>query len=273
MTRASFILLSLALVALIVFLFVSAPPPLPEENSTAGELIPIETALRVVAQEQSTARTLYTREIVGPGQKAGLAFDEKWREPEVEAGPLPALFLRETSASLQRSAVGLGLFLGSDFPIASANRFSGVQTEHFVTIRETLEPEFFFEEDTGLYTGMFPDFASAEPCVTCHNQHPESPKVDWVLNDLMGATTWSYPKEAVTTDELMTMLAALRTAMREAYRAYLEEAASFATPPEIGEQWPVDGYYLPSEEVFMAELTRRSSAASLEMIMEAVKAD
>ena len=48
---------------------------------------------------------------------------------------------------------------------------------------------------------MFPDLASVKPCVTCHNQHPDTPKADWVLGDVMGATTWSYPKANVTMDE------------------------------------------------------------------------
>ena len=44
-----------------------------------------------------------------------------------------------------------------------------------------------------------------------------------------------------------------------AYDGYLK-AATFEKPPEIGERWPRDGYYLPTREAFMREFERRASA-------------
>lgn len=273
MNRPFYLILALSLFVLGIYLFVQAPPALPEETAvTSGERIPIEAVLRLVAAENDVVRTLYTREIVGAGQTAGLAFREDWRNEGVEAGPLPALFLRETSTSLQKSPVPLGLFLGSDFPIATSNRFSGAQMVRFEAIKESLEPEFFYAEDTRLYTAMFPDLASVQPCVDCHNAHPESPKVDWVLNDVMGATTWSYPDETVTVDEMLMILTAVRQGFRDGYSAYIEKASTFENPPEIGEQWPRDGYYLPGVDVFMDEFAHRSSANSLDAMIQTVQA-
>ena len=54
-----------------------------------------------------------------------------WKDEDVQAGPLPALFLRETAARLEASPVPLGLFLGSDYPISPSNRFQGAQAEAF----------------------------------------------------------------------------------------------------------------------------------------------
>jgi hypothetical protein len=119
---------------------------------------------------------------------------------------------------------------------------------------------------------MFPDFATVQPCVDCHNAHPESPKEDWALNDVMGATTWSYPNQTVTTAEMMRILTAVRQGFRDGYSAYVEKAAGFENPPAIGEQWPRDGYYLPSVDVFMAEFAGRASANSLDAIIQAVPA-
>ena len=65
----------------------------------------------------------------------------------------------------------------------------------FEEIKATSEARFFHEDDTKVYTAMFPDFASVQPCVTCHNEHPDTPKDDWQLGDVMGATTWAYPKK------------------------------------------------------------------------------
>lgn len=269
-----FVVIVLALVAVIVYLFASAPSELPEEE-TAGassELIPIDVVLRLVAAENDVARALYTGEIVGPGQQVGLAFGEDWREEGVEKGPLPALFLRETSASIQKSPIELGLFLGSEFPIAASNRFSGTQMAQFETIKATHEPQIFLDENTDLYTAMFPDFASVTPCITCHNDHPDSPKTDWELGDVMGATTWTYPKDAVTVDEAIMILTVVRSGFGDAYQAYIDKTQTFSDPPEIGNQWPSDGYYLPSPNVFLAEFASRASPLTVETLMAAVSA-
>jgi len=179
----------LILIALIAYLFVSAPPPLPEAKA-AGATVPVERVFAIVEAENDVVRALWTQEIVAAGKKVGLKFDEDWREAGVEAGPLPALFLRETAKSLEKHPVQLSLFLGSDFPIRDANRFAGLQMAKFLRIKATREPEFFFEPSTGMHTAMFSDTAVVEACIKCHNEHPQSPKNDWRLNDVMGATTW-----------------------------------------------------------------------------------
>lgn len=263
-----FILACLGLTALIVYLFVSAPPLLPE-RSAANANIAVEQAFALAESENDAVRALWTSEIVGAGQKVGLRFNEDWRETGEEAGPLPALFLRETAKNLEKDPVRLSLFLGSDSPINPANRFDGRQQQAFAEIRMTGAPQYFLMPDTGLYTAMFPDEAVAEACVTCHNEHEDSPRSDWKLRDVMGATTWAYPDARLTAEEMISVLAALRGAFRESYQAYLDKAATFREPPQIGERWPRDGYYLPSVEVFMDELGRRTAATSLDALLNA----
>ncbi len=185
------------------------------------------------------------------------------------AGPLPALFLRETAKGLCRSPVPLYLFLGSDFPINDANKFTGLQTEHFQVIRRTGEPQFFLDPDIGFQTAMFSDIASAEACVVCHNSDPNSPKTDWQVGDVMGATTWSYPEDEISISEALSLVQALRRSVREAYVHYPEKVATFADPPPVGDLWPADGYFLPSADVFMAEVEERTSAQTLRLLLEA----
>jgi adenylate cyclase len=267
MTRPAFVLCALSLVVAGIYLFVNAPPALPETSAEPGSTIPIEAVLATVAAENDIARALYTREIVTAGQAAGLRFQEEWLEPGIDAGPLPALLLREAAASLQRGPLPLGLFLGSDFPISPANRFAGRQTAAFETIKRTRRPEFFYAEDTGQYTAMFPDVAGVQGCVTCHNEHKDSPKTDWVLDDVMGATTWTYDKAAVTPEEYLRIIGAVRQSFRDAYAKYLEKVPSFEKQPEIGDRWPAEGYFLPSADVFMAEFARRASASTVDRLL------
>lgn len=249
-----------------IYLFATRPAPLQAEQAS-GRTVPVETVFRIVAAENDVARKLWTADIVGAGTKAGLKFHEKWREPSMEAGPLPALFLREASTALQKTRVPLGLFLGSDFPIAQSNRFTGIQADHFANLRKTGEPEFFNATDIGRFTAIFADRAMAPGCVTCHNEHPNSPKTDWKLNDIMGATTWSYPKERVSLEELVQIVGALRTSFGAAYDAYLAKVATFANPPEIGDKWPAQGYFIPDKRVFLAEFERRASSNTVERLM------
>ena len=207
--------------------------------------------LGIVESENDVVRALWTEEIVEAGKKVGLEFDEDWRERGVEAGPLPALFLRETAKSLEKNRIRLSLYLGSDFPINTANRFDGIQKENMAIMKNTREPQFFYTEDTGLYSVSFPDIAVAHSCVQCHNEHEQSPKSDWKIHDVMGATTWSYPSETVAFEEAIEILAVLRKGFMDAYSGYLQKTSSFSHRPQIGEKWPRDGYYLPSLDVFM----------------------
>jgi hypothetical protein len=250
-----------------IYLFAQRPVPLADGDS-AGRTIPVEKMFRIIAAENDAARGMYTKDIVGAGMKVGLDFSEKWRETDVAAGPLPALFLREAATSIQKTKIPLGLFLGSDFPIAQSNKFVSTQAERFQALRVSNKPEFFYAPDIKLQAAMFPDLAVAEGCVKCHNEHPTSPKVDWKMGDIMGATTWSYPKDKVTLDEMMQIIAAYRGGVVAAYEAYLAKAAKFSKPPEVGERWPKEGYFLPSTAVFVKEFERRASGATINTLLQ-----
>lgn len=269
MSHKTFLLMFLTLMGSIVYLFVEAPQALPDGKAGEDRTIPVNRLLDIVANENNAVRALYTQEIVGEGEKAGLQFSEDWQEASVEAGPLPALFLREASRSLEKNARPLSLFLGSDFPIASSNAFKGIQIEKFNRIKQTLRPEYFYADDIRRYTAMYPDYAVSAACVDCHNEHPNSPKKDWRLQDMMGATTWLYPDEMTTPGELIKTLVAAREAFKTAYQAYLDKVKSFGNPPLIGEKWPREGYYLPSAEVFMQEVDARVAGATLDGLMRA----
>jgi adenylate cyclase len=258
----------LSLVApMTVYLFVTAPPPLPEASAEGGKRLTASEVLEICAAENSAVRELYTKEIVGAGQKIGLRFDERWEQLKVDAGPLPALFLRRTSKSLAQSSVRLGLFLGSDNPVNESNRFSGPQADAFQEMLRDGEPRSFFMNDVKLYTAMYPDFAVAAACVDCHNEHPDSHKRDWKLGDLMGATTWTFPSNSVSVSETLDVLAALRNGFRDAYAEYIEKTKTFSSPPEIGKKWPRQCYCLPTPETFTQEAERRISKPTLDRLL------
>lgn len=250
--------------ALAVYLFVNAPPPLAAAATPpAAGRIPIRTVFAMLNNENAAARALWTEEIVARGTAAGLSFDEHWRDDTVHAGPLPALFLRETARNLQRTPSRLDLFLGSQHPLNAANQFTGEQANHFRTLVDSHTPQYFVDAETGLQTAMFADVAVSEACASCHNEHANAPKTDWHLHDVMGATTWMFPDSSVTTEQALELVRTLRTSIRQAYASYLAKVATFPSRPRIGTSWPRDGFALPTEDVFMAELARRSSSTTL----------
>jgi hypothetical protein len=251
---------------LAIYLFVKSQVPL-EETSQKGEMIPVNTMFKIVDEENNKMRIQWTKEIIDMGKKVGFQFGEDWHKEHVDKGPLPALFLRETASHLEKSQVSLSLFLGSDFPINSANMFKDLQEYAFKKIKLTSESQFFFDEDVKRYTAMFADKVVVQACANCHNHHPDSPKKDWKMNDIMGATTWSYPKEYVTRDELIEIIAVLRSAFEKTYISYLEKTKTFTNPPKIGEQWPSEGYFVPAENVFMNLFEKSASVNTLDLLL------
>lgn len=214
---------------------------------------------------------MYTKAIVGAGKKKGLKFDEDWEKDHIEAGPLPALFLRGIAGDIRKKGdVPLGLFLGSDFPIRKSNKFSGKQADLFVEIRKDSLPKYFYDQETKLYTAMFPDFAGAAPCVSCHNNHKETTKSDWVLGDIMGATTWTYPEDSVSSDELQSIIMAYRDGAAATFQAYLDKAATFKENeiPMSGDSWPADGYQLPSPKVFLDSVNSLAAEETLRGVLK-----
>ena len=242
-------------------------------ESGEEKVFSVEDAFRIVAEENEQTRTLYTSQVVGKGKAAGIEFHENWKDEEVEAGPLPALFLRGTSEEIRRTGVPLGLYLGSDYPIVKANKFQGIQAEKFASIRETNEPEFFYDDENGLYTAMFPDFAMAAPCVSCHNAHENTSKSDWELGDIMGATTWTYPNDSLSLPEMLSLIKAYRQGVENTYETFLAEVRGFQQKevPEIGENWSDAGYAIPDKATFMAAVNQEIAPETMDRLLTFIK--
>ena len=80
-----------------VYLFATAPAPLPEAPERSGSrnaVIPVSELFDTVNLVNAKTRQIWTSRIVGKGMEAGLKFEEHWLDDGEEAGPLPALFVR-----------------------------------------------------------------------------------------------------------------------------------------------------------------------------------
>jgi len=251
-----------------IYLFISAPVALDDKPQQKGERIPVKLMFQIVAAENNRVRKQWTQHIVSEGKNVGFHFGEDWRKKSVDKGPLPALFLREVAAYLEKSPVPLSLFLGSDFPISRANQFKGFQAEIFQTMKKTKQNQYFFDDEVQRYTAMFPDNVVVSACADCHNDHADTPKNDWVLGDMMGATTWAYPQETLTRDELIVIIGELRHAFAKTYAAFVQKSQTFENKPLVGEKWPVEGYFLPSTLVFMQRFEASAAESTLGFLLQ-----
>lgn len=267
MNAKSALVLLAVLANLAIYLFISAPPPLTDSDSRQRQ-IPLSLALEILQKENEVVREIYTRDIVGEGKRRGIKFDENWQDNDVHAGPLPAQFLRETARFLEQKRIQLGLFLVSDFSINTANNVEGEQRRLLQRVRDTRKPQMSYVADAERYAYMFPDVAVVEACTECHNKHPETPKTDWKLNDVMGATTWTFPNEHISIEMFFDMLVTLRAAVTASYQTVLEEISAMPDPPKVGAAWPRDGYFLPEQEVFTATIVSRASSMTLQRLSE-----
>jgi len=254
---------------LAIYLFVSAPPTLPEHttqlpHTRAKDVSNMFNAMNAI---NDAARHIYTSRIVGEGKAAGLAFGEDWAEPGIDKGPLPALFTRLVAGRMETKPSPLGLYLGSDQPINKSNLFTGDQANGFAQLKQSQQPVFLNTDAAG-FVAMYPDIASAKPCVTCHNDHPDSPKLDWKLNDIMGATTWTYPNETLSSAEYLEIIDGFYSAISEAYQTYLLKTEEFDEHIEITDAWPEKGRkVLPNADTFMATVKAESAVKVIENLI------
>ena len=252
-----------------IYLFASAPQPLPDKTAlfTSKRSVNVGNMFNAVNAVNHAARAIYTERIVGVGLKLGLKFGEDWAEPEVEKGPLPALFLRLVASRMERKSTRLGLYLGSDEPINKSNLFDAAQSVSFEMMKNTKQAVVMPVDVVG-YVGMYPDVASSAPCVTCHNDHPDSPKTDWELNDIMGATTWTYPVAKLGADAYLNATEDLFQSIEEAYGMYIDKVAIFNPNIEIGVRWPdSDNLTLPDRKTFMAAVRKQASTIIVEELI------
>jgi len=265
-SNQQFILIALTLTIVIVYLFVTAPPPLNNEQELDAQL-PVEFVLHLANEENKIVRKLYTKEIVQAGKKIGIKFHEKWHKESVVAGMLPAQFLRETAMYLEKSPVRLGLYLGSQYPINETNLIEGLQATEFSKLNNTQQDVFFNLAADETFVFMSADVAVVKACVTCHNEHPETPKTDWKLNEIMGATTWLYPKKKISSKDTLLLLSELRSGFKYSYQLFLNEVKKMPKHYSIGNKWPRDGNYVPSTDAFMEQFSNLTSHSTMEKLL------
>ena len=144
-------------------------------------------------------RANYTKLIIkrlGPSQGAYIKPDEHW-EDIADGAPLPAQMFRFGAEAVAERTDDFSYSLQSLWPVNKQNApKTPVEKEGLQFISDNPGQSFYGEETLGdmtYFTAVYPDVAVAEPCVTCHNNHKDTPKSDFKLGDVMGGVVIRVP--------------------------------------------------------------------------------
>lgn len=135
-------------------------------------------------------RAVYTKNVVNrlQNEEEIINADEHWEDEN--ALPLPAQMLRMGAEGVAEKDLGVTYSLMSTWPINKQNApVTDVEKKGLESIVANPNQRFYSEETLGgekYFTAVYQDIAVSDACVSCHNDHQDSPKDDFKLGDVMG---------------------------------------------------------------------------------------
>jgi Protein of unknown function (DUF3365) len=143
-------------------------------------------------------RTIYTSMVVKRMQEKGIvSAAEHWEQEN--ALPLPAQFLQHSGRLVAENGLGIRYRLIGLSPIyqrnAPATDFERKALESLNRAPDAPVTGIVTSGRKQYFQAIYPDRAVSAACITCHNQHPLSPKRDFKLNDVMGGIAITIPIE------------------------------------------------------------------------------
>lgn len=165
-----------------------------QANTPIG--IPPETVAAYVHAVIQADRTTYTTQIVERMQMRGIVVaSENWEQRGTL--PLPVQFLNESARLVAENQKGVSFRLISLWPInqrnGPANDFEREGLQEIRTHGDRPHTGIITKGGQRYFQAVFADRAISQSCVGCHNAHPESPKTDFKLNDVMGGVVITLP--------------------------------------------------------------------------------
>ncbi|MFM8552681.1 MAG: SpoIIE family protein phosphatase [Nitrospiraceae bacterium] len=151
-----------------------------------------------LAHQIMADRTYYASVVVPRVKELGATLGPDYREVHGRF-PLPATFVREASEITASFHNGFTATLISPWPI---NKGKGLkdqfQLEAFAYLAQHPTEQFVRTDRLDgrrVMRVLTADLASTQSCVSCHNDHPQSPKHDFKLNDIMGGLEIVMPMD------------------------------------------------------------------------------
>ena len=142
-------------------------------------------------------RTIYTRKVVNRlAVKEKVIKASEFHEDE-KALPLPAQMFRFGAERVAEKTDKFSYSLLSLWPVNKQNApRTGLEKAGLEYTIKNKGKNFYGEETLGgkkYFTAVYPDIAVAKACVSCHNEHIDSPRTDFSLGDVMGGVVIRIP--------------------------------------------------------------------------------
>ena len=163
--------------------------PSSAETERTAFNVPVQRVADYLYAMIETDREVYTKHVVDRLQDKGvIVASENWKEKHTL--PLPAQFLKESGHVMARKGLGIEYRLISLWPINKRNYGSNEFEKRGLgfVLNHPTKPHTAFVTEGGksYFRAVYPDRAVAQACIGCHNSHPDSPKQDFKVNDVMG---------------------------------------------------------------------------------------
>ena len=142
-------------------------------------------------------RTVYTRNVVNrlQNEEQVIRASEHWQDDK--ALPLPAQMFRMGSEMVAEKDAGFSYGLLSLWPVNKQNRpRTELEKQGLEFVAGNPGKHFYGEEKLGdvpYFTAVYADTAVSPACVTCHNEHKDSPRKDFAIGDVMGGVVVRIP--------------------------------------------------------------------------------
>ena len=186
----------LAVGAIVMWVFGQLPLAAGDKVLDVPKCIPAATVADYLHSVIQADRTFYTTEIVERMQMRGIVVaSENWRE--MGKLPLPAQFLMEAGRLISQEGRGLRIRLISNWAINKANRpMSEFEQKGLTEVLVNPDSPYtatMTTNGTAVFQAIYADKAVSQSCVGCHNAHPDSPRRDFKLRDVIGGLVLTLP--------------------------------------------------------------------------------
>jgi hypothetical protein len=162
-------------------------------------------AQEITAQQMTDAlhavmaadRTVYTRLIVNrlQNEEKIIKASEHWKDDK--ALVLPAQMFRYGAEEVAKTNKSFSYSLLSSWPVNKQNApRTPAEKEGLVFVEKNPTKAYYKTEELGgkkFFTAVYADRAVAPACVSCHNDHKDSPRKDFKIGDTMGGVVIRVP--------------------------------------------------------------------------------
>lgn len=164
-------------------------------GSMKSDMVSSEKVAAFIHAVLEANRNNYTENVVTKLRRDGIEAHEHWRD---ERGvPLPAQFLMETGRLVALKDLNFSFRLASLTPVYVWNGpNSDLERQGLAAVQQNPDHPYYgfvTKSGTRYFQAIYADRAVSIACVECHNNHPNSPRRDFKLNNVMGGIVITFP--------------------------------------------------------------------------------